>query len=53
MEETQKVTAVIISCVVMGLAGFAIKGIFGAIMGFVLTFLVIWFFTIWNNYKGE
>jgi len=50
VEETMKVAVVICSAVLMSLIGMAIKGVFGAVMGFVLTMLIIGFFVIWKKY---
>jgi len=49
MEETKKITAVIGLAVLMSLIGAAIKGLFGAVMGFILTLLVIGLFALWKD----
>jgi len=49
MEETKKITAIIGLTVLMSLIGSAISGLFGAVMGFVLTLLIIGLFTLWKN----
>jgi hypothetical protein len=49
MEETRKVILVIGSAVIMALLGYAIRGGFGAAMGFVLTLLIVWLFSIWKK----
>jgi len=49
MEETTKVFLVIGLAVVMAFIGYAVKGAFGAAMGFVLTLLIIWLFSVWKK----
>ena len=49
MEETIKVGAVVGSAVIMAFIGYAIRGGFGAAMGFVLTLLVVWLFSVWKR----
>lgn len=50
MQETMKVTLVIGLAVLMSFIGYAVRGGFGAIMGFVLTLVIIGFFVIWKKY---
>jgi len=53
MEETKKVILVIGLAVIMALLGYAVEGFFGAAMGFVLTIVIIWFFSLWKKYSGS
>jgi len=48
-----KVALVIGSAVLMSLIGFAINGAFGAVMGFVLTILIIGLFSLWKNMQNN
>lgn len=48
-----KVAIVISSAVLMSLIGFAVKGGFGAVMGFVLTMLIIGLFSVWKKYANN
>ena len=48
-----KVAEVIGLAVLMSLIGFAIKGVFGAMMGFVITLLIIWLFNLWKRYRDN
>ena len=52
VEETMKVAAVVGLAVLMSFIGFAVKGGFGAAMGFVITLLIIGFFVIWKKYSN-
>jgi predicted PurR-regulated permease PerM len=51
MEETKKIAIVIASAIVGSIIGLGFKGVFGAIMGFILTLIVIKLFSIWKNYR--
>lgn len=53
MEETGKVTLVVVSAIIMSIIGLALKGLFGAIMGFLLTLLAVGFYVIWRKYSGD
>ena len=53
VEETMKIAAVVGLAVLMSLIGFAMKGGFGAVMGFALTILIIGFFVIWKKYSNR
>ena len=53
MEETRKVFWIIGLAVVMGLLGYAVKGSFGAMMGFVITLLIVGLFIIWRKYANN
>ena len=53
MEETKKVGFVVGSAVLMAFIGYAIKGGFGAAMGFVLTLLIIGLFVIWKKMQSS
>ena len=45
-----KVAIVIGLAVLMSFIGFAVKGGFGAAMGFVITLLIVGFLVIWKKY---
>jgi hypothetical protein len=51
MEETMKVVVVVGSAILVGMLGMVVKGAFGAVMGFVLTIVIIAFFSLWKNMK--
>ncbi len=44
-----KVSAVVGLAVIMAFIGYAIKGGLGAAMGFVLTLLIVWIFSVWKR----
>ena len=46
MEETNKILLSIVAAVLVALFGYAIKGFFGLVIGFVCTILTIWIFSI-------
>jgi len=51
MEESAKIFWVVFLTVLMSIIGFAVKGTFGAVMGFLLTLLIIGLFVIWRKYN--
>ena len=53
MEEGTKVFLIIGLAVLIGIFGYAVKGTFGAVMGFVITLLIVGLFIIWKNYAGN
>ncbi len=52
MQETMKVALVIGSAILMSFIGYAIRGRFGAVMGFVLTLVIVGLFVIWKKYAS-
>jgi len=46
-----KVVLVIGLAVLTSLIGYAVKGTFGAIMGFIIVLLIVGFFVIWKRYS--
>jgi hypothetical protein len=48
-EELTKIITVVTAAVLVGAIGLAVKGIFGGVMGFILTIFVIALFTIWKK----
>jgi hypothetical protein len=52
MEVTARIAITVTAAIVGSLIGLAFKGMFGAVMGFIVTLLVIKLFSIWNKY-GE
>lgn len=53
MIEINKVTIVVVAAVLVSFIGLAIKGVFGAVMGFLLTLLIVGFFVIWRKYSNS
>ncbi len=53
MIETNKVTIVVVAAILISVIGLAIKGVFGAVMGFLLTLLVVGFFVVWKKYSNS
>jgi hypothetical protein len=50
MEEMTKVVLSVVSAVIVSLIGLALKGVFGAIMGFLLVLIAVGLFKIWKKY---
>lgn len=53
MEETTKIALVVGGAVAGSIIGLALKGLTGAVLGFILTLLIIKLFSIWKNYREE
>ncbi len=49
MKETTKIFIVVVSAVIMSILGLMVKGVFGAVMGFLFTLLIIGLFNIWRK----
>jgi len=50
MEKSTKVAWVVSSAVIISFVGLAVKGLLGAVLGFILTLLVVGLFAIWKKY---
>jgi hypothetical protein len=51
MEETKKIIIVVCSAIAGSLIGLALKGVLGAVLGFILTLIGIKLFSVWSNYR--
>jgi len=53
MDETNQIILCVIGSIMAGLLGYAVKGVYGVVMGFIVYCLVLGLFKLFLHQRGE